>query len=526
MTGSKTTLAPGAGNTIRFQGTIDDDSTAQRLVEYSDGSYGYVSNGAGARITIGSSSNPGGTVVFEGRTGYAGGTEMMSGTLLLDGNTGSIKSGSDLIFSGQSEFRYDNTHSSGSAAKTQTFGTLAFQGSDGTVTNIKGNALSSTLGFSTITRATGATGNFVAADGTNGSTNQILIGGIAGFRSPGLFFGGNDYAVVDGGGYVRGINYGVDADSILSSGGATIGGSPDASSHVKLSGAITAQTTATLATLNLDSHNLTLGSGQTLAVNGLLQSGGAATIGGGNGITYAGFGTETDLVIRTDKASDTLTIGNALSAPNLTKSGEGILVLSGTNSIAGATALNAGTLRVNGSLTATAVTVASGATLAGSGTIGGATEFLSGGILAPGNSPGTLTFTDGVTFDAGAILDFELGTASDLIRVSGGTLTGPTSGTITLNFSDSGGFTAASYTLVDFSGATTSSFDASDFTLGSTIGGYTYQLSLAGSTLQLVATASAVPEPATYAALFGLAALGLVARRRRSARTAALSPNR
>jgi hypothetical protein len=67
----------------------------------------------------------------------------------------------------------------------------------------------------------------------------------------------------------------------------------------------------------------------------------------------------------------------------------------------------------------------------------------------------------------------------------------------------------------DFSGATTSGFDLSDFTLGSTLAGYTYDLALVDSTLQL--TASAVPEPAACAALASLAALGLAAWRRRRA---------
>jgi fibronectin-binding autotransporter adhesin len=198
----------------------------------------------------------------------------------------------------------------------------------------------------------------------------------------------------------------------------------------------------------------------------------------------------------------------------LTKQGTGTLTLTGANTYTGATAVSAGTLQVNGSLGATALSVANGATLSGSGTLGGLATFASGAILAPGNSPGTLTFTNGLTLANGSILSFELGTASDLIRVSGGTLTGSASaGGITLNLSNSGGFAPATYTLFDFTSAATSSFEVSDFAFGTTISGYSFNLAFSGSTLQL--TASAIPEPSTYAVMAGLAAFGLVVFRRR-----------
>jgi hypothetical protein len=54
----------------------------------------------------------------------------------------------------------------------------------------------------------------------------------------------------------------------------------------------------------------------------------------------------------------------------------------------------------------------------------------------------------------------------------------------------------------------TNSFTATDFSLGTTISGYSYALATAGNMLQLTATASAIPEPSTYAAIFG--ALSLV----------------
>jgi autotransporter-associated beta strand protein len=198
----------------------------------------------------------------------------------------------------------------------------------------------------------------------------------------------------------------------------------------------------------------------------------------------------------------------------LTKQGTGTLTLTGANTYTGATAVSSGTLQVNGSLGATALSVANGATLSGSGTLGGLATFASGAILAPGNSPGTLTFTNGLTLANGSILSFELGTASDLIRVSGGTLTGSASaGGITLNLSNSGGFAPATYTLFDFTSAATSSFEVSDFAFGTTISGYSFNLAFSGSTLQL--TASAIPEPSTYAVMAGLAAFGLVVFRRR-----------
>jgi fibronectin-binding autotransporter adhesin len=196
----------------------------------------------------------------------------------------------------------------------------------------------------------------------------------------------------------------------------------------------------------------------------------------------------------------------------LTKSGTGALTLNGTNTYTGATAVNGGKLFVNGSM-ASPVTVASGATLGGTGSLNAGATINLGGHLAPGVAAGTISFTNGLTLLSGAIIDFQLGSTSDKVFVTGGTFS--VANSVTLNLSNAGSFGTGSYTLFDFStgGTITNSFVATDFAFGTTIPGYSYGLALLGNTLVL--TATAVPEPSTYAAFAGLAVLGLAAYRRR-----------
>ena len=168
----------------------------------------------------------------------------------------------------------------------------------------------------------------------------------------------------------------------------------------------------------------TIASGAVLSVNGTSQRigslAGAGTVQNGNATTA------TTLTVGLDNTSTTfsgiLQNGGA-AALALTKNGSGALTLSGNNTYTGATTVNAGTLLVNGSLAAgSAVTVASGATLGGTGTLNGATTV--NGNLAPGNSPGVLSFGSSLSLGSTAQTTMELngtirGTGYDGINVTG-----------------------------------------------------------------------------------------------------------
>lgn len=279
--------------------------------------------------------------------------------------------------------------------------------------------------------------------------------------------------------------------------------------------------------------NGTVTLGQNAAASGAFNSTGTLNLGDGGaagtlhaGLVTTGAGEGTVNFNHTDSAS---TFAPALSGSlSVNHLGAGTTTLTGDSTYTGPTTVSAGTLLVDGSLANSAITVADGAMLGGTGVIGSpSTTILSGGHLSPGNalgSAGSLAFTGNLTLNAGSFLDFQLGEISDHITfVANSLLAFPTDGTVTLNLSDAGGFSAGTYTLFDLS----SIWSYDDFSLeaiafGEVISGYDFHLSfdIGNRRLDLVATSSAIPEPSTYAALAGLATLGFAAWRRRSRRHA------
>ncbi|MBN8975866.1 MAG: autotransporter-associated beta strand repeat-containing protein [Rhizobiales bacterium] len=128
-------------------------------------------------------------------------------------------------------------------------------------------------------------------------------------------------------------------------------------------------------------------------------------------------------VVLTTGANNTNTVfgGNlgVNGGGSLTKIGTGSFTLNGTNDYTGATTVNGGTLSVNGSIASSwLTTVNPGGTLGGNGTVGN--TMIDGGILAPGNSIGTLTVAGNLVMTAASAYMVEVSpTASDFTHVTG-----------------------------------------------------------------------------------------------------------
>lgn len=197
-------------------------------------------------------------------------------------------------------------------------------------------------------------------------------------------------------------------------------------------------------------------------------------------------------------------LGRIAGNLGLIKGGAGTLTLGGSNSYSGATTVSNGILRVNGlHLGGGLYTVASGATLGGTGLISAALHSVSGGVVAPGNSIGTLTFNGNADLDG--VLRIELDSSGfgsgDVLSVTG-TLD---ISAATLDFDLLGGaLDDDAYIFAEY-GALIGTFagilDAPD--------GYQINYAYNGNQIALV-----IPEPATLSLLL-IGALGLLFHARR-----------
>ncbi len=218
----------------------------------------------------------------------------------------------------------------------------------------------------------------------------------------------------------------------------------------------------------------------------------SATMSGSMDIRYtAGRGFVTDV-----GADDTLTYSGKLysgagGSAGLTKSGEGTLILTASNTYWAGTTVDGGTLLVNnasGSGTGTgAVNVNDGGALGGIGSVAGAVSVASGGRLAAGTGgAGTLTLEGGLTLDDGTGLSVVLDEdgAVGSIEVTGGVFSGAATGSVTVDIEIVAFPRGGQYTILDWSSVPGYSVDIEDFVISEPYK-ETFQLRVVGKSLVL-----------------------------------------
>jgi autotransporter-associated beta strand protein len=212
--------------------------------------------------------------------------------------------------------------------------------------------------------------------------------------------------------------------------------------------------------------------------------------------------------------------GGTFSYTGTTTISDGVLALTGATKLSGTSQVSVqsgATFDLSGASTSTTLGGSSSQSLVGDGLVDLGVNTLTigtDGSVAPGNSPGTLTFdvSSGgkLDFAAGSSVLFELGTSSDLIAFSsaGDWLSG--SGNAELALSLLGGFDYGdTYTIFD--NVTTSGFSFGTIT-GYDDVNYTANFAQSGSQYQLSFTA--IPEPSVFL-LGSLAFVSLAGIRRR-----------
>ena len=290
------------------------------------------------------------------------------------------------------------------------------------------------------------------------------------------------------------------------------------------SGSATLSGTADATTVNVGGGALTLSAANRLA------SGATVTISNSGSLNLGG----------NESVGSFVLSGGTLGGSGRTLTASTYDLQGGTltaNLGAGTATASSGTTLVNGTLAGN-LTVNSGATLGGTGTLGSTTI---DGTHSPGTSPGTQTFSSGLTYNTGSTFVWELvanstngaGSNFDFVNVTGGTLNINSGVTSSLVFNGAGSavnwndaFWGSDQSWLVFS-STNLSASGGIFTLapvGFDSLGNNFSTARAGSTFSWstvdddVYLNYAIPEPSTYA-LLALSAAGLagytIRRRRR-----------
>lgn len=328
----------------------------------------------------------------------SGGGQMIGGNSVLNVSAaGAISGGTQTIdyngtlnalvtgaISGDQELRRSGTLKIGADNALSTSSSVAFT----TAVSGPGGILDLNGHSTTIGRINSASGAGLITN--NGNDAGILTVGAAGTAT----FSG---VIQDGGHATTGLA--VSTGTLILSGTNTYTGGTTVHSGVLRAGSATGLVGDTAYVVN----------GGTLDLNDFSLD--MRSLSGTGGTIALGTAPGTELTI--DQDDDTEYAGDITGGGGLTKSGAGTLILSGTGTYAGDTTVAGGTLAVNGALGGPVQVLAAGR-LQGAGTVGDTTVL---GVIAPGNSIGTLRVAGNIGFAAGSVYEVEADAAGQADRI-------------------------------------------------------------------------------------------------------------
>jgi len=330
-----------------------------------------------------------------------------SGNLSTIGTT----NGSALVFTGSGGAVTNNNQVSSLASMTFSNGAGAYNFSGNAVTNGSGGIVNNSdvtqtvslpLKLGTNQTFNAASGNLAISGNVTNNGNTLTLAGASNTVVSGDITGVGGLTKVGGGTATLSGNNTYSGTTTVNGGTLTANNSTALGSGANL--IVNSNSTVALGSYNATVGSVTLNSG-SLTGSGTLTGTSYNVSSGTIAPTLAGAG-----VTLTKTGAGTVTLNAAQTFTGKTTVSQGTLALGAGASLA-STNINLGTLAGQGTLDVTAaggITIGVGQTLAGYGTVKGNTTIASGGTLAPGNSPGILTFDGNLTLNSGSTSIFEV----------------------------------------------------------------------------------------------------------------------